>query len=247
MLNLYDEILIEEVNKVSQEKKDFTFLGLYLANEKNVSALKILNWLTVAIQQNWIAKEIDFNKKNTVVIRDLGSTYTFQENIPSKLIENPMYVAKEVLDYISKTNKVDFNFRPYKNYSLKEMLAKVLVDFQNPESSFYQCDRVAEKTLEIIFYFSQHTTMNINSTMQHFLLTAMKQDIPLFLKQLIVDILSKSSKPHKKYATLVEENLEAKKNLLLLEQQHRFINEVDYRYFMNNLCPKLKRHEIKLK
>ena len=44
MLNLYDEILIEEVNKVSQEKKDFTFLGLYLANEKNVSALKILNW-----------------------------------------------------------------------------------------------------------------------------------------------------------------------------------------------------------
>lgn len=244
---MYNEILTELIDKVSNGKKDFTYLGLYLANERNVSALKILNWLTIAIQEQWIHKEIDFNKKISVQVKDLYDVSSHQENIPSRLIENPMYVAKEVLDYIAKTNKIDFNFRPYKYYSLKEMLTKVLVDFQNPESSFYQCDRVAEKTLEIVSYFAKHGTMHINSTMKFFLQNAMKEDIPLFLKQLIVEILSDNRKPHKTYDERIKENLKSEKRVLLQEQQHRFINEVDYRYFINTLSLKLERHEIRLR
>lgn len=241
---MYNETILNELIKIKKEKNDLTHLCFYLAKEPHVSAIKILTLLTIANQEKKLKSKIDFNKK--FPNKQLNEIY--QENISSRLINNHLYIAQETFAYISKTTKIDFNFRTLKNYSLKELLIKTALDITNPDSKFYQLDNLAFKNLELIRYFATFGTMNINNTMEHLLLEAYKKIPNPDLKILINYILYSTDKiPHKKYDDRIKENLKNSAQKIFQEKYKRQINNQDYQYFHHILVPKLINHEIKLK
>lgn len=240
MSNL-NQKLITEINNTTKEITDLTNLGLYLAQYQNEKALKILYWLVIAIQNEWIEKEMNFNKPKKIR-NNLHAT------IASRLIENPLYISKEIFDYIAKTNKIDFNFRPYKTYSIKEIMTKITIDTHNQESKFYNQHNTAKKTLETLAYFTKNSTMNINKTMTSFLLKALHAEkTPKEIKEIILQILCNQRTPHINYDDKIKENLEMQKNILLQEKQNRILTTSDYELFQKIIQPKLEKKVIKLK
>lgn len=239
MMYAVEETLKNELNELTKEKKDLTNLGLYLAKIEKESALKILYWLLIAIEKKWIEKEINLNKPKKI------NKKPYSHTIVSRLIENPHYLSKEILDKIAKTTKIDFNYRPYKHYSLKEMMVKIPGDTTNQESQFYNQIEVARKVLETIYYFTTNSTMNINPTMKTILLHTLKEEeIKVELKEIILKILNSNRTPHIKYEDRII--LELQKRALRKEKEERILTQKDLLYFQKAIQPKLEKKEIKL-
>ena len=156
MYKEYIDVLISMIEKFTEGKTDLTNLGLFLAQQNNASALKILKLIIQASQYNKIEKKIDVNKKVKVSETTFfGEIHEHNENIVSRLVDNHLYISREVLEYIAKTNKVNFNFKPYDSLPLDYNLAEIVLYTKWQNNNFYKRSDLAIKNLEILDYFSK--------------------------------------------------------------------------------------------
>lgn len=232
--------LICELKRITNGKNDLTNLGLFLSREVNVSALKLLNWLNFVIHDGLLEKNIKWNLCDSKKVFNGHKYIVKKENIPYRLLDNPLYISKEVFENIVKTNYIDFNFKS-EYYLLKELMVQSILDFQNPLSKMYKMKEHVQKIVDVLYYLVFEGVIDLNSTMLYSLDRALESDLSMEWKTIIKMIMSCKNieKKEKNYNKVIKENLENERYLLLTQKECE--------YFYNVVVPKLERKNKNIK
>lgn len=232
--------LICELNRITNGKNDLTNLGLFLSREVNVSALKLLNWLNFVIHDGLLEKNIKWNLCDSKKVFNGHKYIVKKENIPYRLLDNPLYISKEVFENIVKTNYIDFNFKS-EYYLLKELMVQSILDFQNPLSKMYKMKEHVQKIVDVLYYLVFQGVIDLNSTMLYSLDRALESDLSMEWETIIRMIQSckNTENNENNYNEVIKENLEIERHLLLTQKECE--------YFYNVVVPKLERKNKNIK
>lgn len=249
MYDSYFNVIMNSIDWHTKEKTDITSLGLYLSKQNEASALKILNIMIKAIQYSKLKRTMEVTRK--VRIKETtfhGEVHEHGENIVSRLANNQLYLSREVLEHILKTNKINFNFYSYGIYSLHCQLAEILIDINNPQSNFYKRRDLAFKNLEILEYFSRKGIIKIGEKSSYSneinnILVAYRTKSPedAEINNVIYNILENRNKEKTAYNDIVSQNLDYD-NLRwckIKEKELPNFSNDDCVYLYNKVIPKI--------
>ncbi len=232
------EKIIYNLNKNIGRKNDITHLGMFLAKERDERALKILNYLLFAIQTKELDKKIDVNRWKPKYRMNDGIELSTRETIPSRLIENPLIEAGHVFDFLAKTEQIDYNFKPYNYYSLKEIIANQILEKQNSKGLL---------SLTTLEYLLQNNAIRRNSTIDYALKKALENNISEDMRHTIQEILNRKRNPKIDYITLIADNKSQIRRNITEERQKYLLTQEELIYYKNNISPRLERKEIRIK
>lgn len=232
--------LICELKRITNGKNDLTNLGLFLSREVNVSALKLLNWLNFVIHDGLLEKNIKWNLCDSKKVFNGHKYIVKKENIPYRLLDNPLYISKEVFENIVKTNYIDFNFKS-EYYLLKELMVQSILDFQNPLSKMYKMKEHVQKIVDVLYYLVFEGVIDLNSTMLYSLDRALESDLSMEWETIIrmIQLCKNTENNENNYNEVIKENLEIERHLLLTQKECE--------YFYNVVVPKLERKNKNIK
>ena len=108
-MNCYVRSGISILNDTTKDLKNFNELGIYLAKQTNVDALKSLKLIILASKANVMDKDFDINSVNSYAETFGKETHKRNETIFSNLSFNPQNFGLELMDYILHNYKVDLN------------------------------------------------------------------------------------------------------------------------------------------
>lgn len=157
------DILIQMLNESTAWREDLTFLGLSLAETHDIRALKILKVIIQSIQTNVLDNKISVNRP--IIVPGYESCQYLdrhRENIASRLLENEHHLSRDVFYHIAKTEKVNFNFKPYGYDPILRDLVIIIKAINNPHSEFSGRRDLAKKNLEILEYFTRRGIIKID-------------------------------------------------------------------------------------
>lgn len=145
------------LNDVTGELDDLNKLGIYLAKQTDINALKTLKLLILASTNKRLYKTFDINYINTFTYLKenvTGIEHKRKENIVSNLSLNPQNFALELMEYIVKNYPIDLDFKCYGIYSILDMWNR---SFQRMEYSdmdpFYKRYDMVDKKMDILDFY----------------------------------------------------------------------------------------------
>lgn len=149
---------IDILNDVTVNLSDLNKLGIYLAKQTDINALKTLKLLILASTDKRLYKTFDINSINTFTYLKenvTGIEHKQKENIVSNLSLNPQNFALELMEYIVKNYPIDLDFKCYGIYSILDMWNRSFQRMEyNDMDPFYKRYDMIDKKMDILeFYF----------------------------------------------------------------------------------------------
>lgn len=148
---------IDILNDVTEDLSNLNKLGIYLAKQTDINALKTLKLLILASTNKKLNKPFDISSINTFTYLKenvTGIDHKRKENIASNLSLNPQNFALELMEYIVKNYPIDLDFKCYGIYSILDMWNR---SFQRMEYSdidpFYKRYDMIDKKMDILEFY----------------------------------------------------------------------------------------------
>lgn len=169
-MNCYVKSGIAILNDTTKDLKNLNELGIYLAKQTDVDALKTLKLLILASENSRLDKEFDINSIKSYTEEFWGDTYKKNESIIGNLSMNPQNIGLELMDYILRNYKVDLTIQPYDSgYTIFDFWARSFVRIEDDQDIFYKRYDMVDKKLQIASYMLQKELLDVNQV--DFLLT----------------------------------------------------------------------------
>lgn len=170
-MNAYVESGISILNDTTKDLKNLNELGIYLAKQTDIDALKSLKLLILASENSLFDKEFDINSIKSYTETIMRNTYKRNETVIGNLSMNPQNIALELMDYILHNYKVDLTVQPYDSgYTVFDFWVRSLVRIEDDQDIFYKRYDMIDKKLEIASYMIRSELLNVNQI--DYLLTA---------------------------------------------------------------------------
>lgn len=170
-MNAYVESGISILNDTTKDLKNLNKLGIYLAKQTDIDALKSLKLLILASENSLLDKEFDINSIKSYTETIMRNTYKRNETVIGNLSMNPQNIALELMDYILHNYKVDLTVQPYDSgYTVFDFWVRSLVRIEDDQDIFYKRYDMIDKKLEIASYMIRSELLNVNQI--DYLLTA---------------------------------------------------------------------------
>lgn len=170
-MNAYVESGISILNDTTKDLKNLNELGIYLAKQTDIDALKSLKLLILASENSLLDKEFDINSIKSYTETIMRNTYKRNETVIGNLSMNPQNIALELMDYILHNYKVDLTVQPYDSgYTVFDFWVRSLVRIEDDQDIFYKRYDMIDKKLEIASYMIRSELLNVNQI--DYLLTA---------------------------------------------------------------------------
>ena len=170
-MNAYVESEISILNDTTKDLKNLNELGIYLAKQTDIDALKSLKLLILASENSLLDKEFDINSIKSYTETIMRNTYKRNETVIGNLSMNPQNIALELMDYILHNYKVDLTVQPYDSgYTVFDFWVRSLVRIEDDQDIFYKRYDMIDKKLEIASYMIQNGLLDVSQI--DFLLTS---------------------------------------------------------------------------
>lgn len=172
-MNCYVKIGITILNDTTKDLKNLNELGIYLAKQTDIDALKSLKLLILASENSMLDKDFDINsiKSYTDTETIMHVTHKRNESVVGNLSMNPQNIGLELMDYILHNYKVDLTVHPYDNgHTIFDFWARSFARIEDDQDIFYKRYDMIDKKLEIASYMIQNGLLDVNQI--DFLLTS---------------------------------------------------------------------------
>lgn len=170
-MNCYVKSGIAILNDTTKDLKNLNELGIYLAKQTDIDALKSLKLLILASENSMLDKDFDINSIKSYTETIIRDTYRRYESVVGNLSMNPQNIGLELMDYILKNYKVDLTVQPYDSgYTIFDFWARSFARIEDDQDTFYKRYDMIDKKLEIASYMIQNGLLDVNQI--DFLLTS---------------------------------------------------------------------------
>ena len=170
-MNCYVKSGIAILNDTTKDLKNLNELGIYLAKQTDIDALKSLKLLILASENSMLDKDFDINSVKSYTETFIRDTYKRNESVVGNLSMNPQNIGLELMDYILKNYKIDLTVHPYDSgYTIFDFWARSFARIEDDQDTFYKRYDMIDKKLEIASYMIQNGLLDVNQI--DFLLTS---------------------------------------------------------------------------
>jgi len=170
-MNCYVKSGIAILNDTTKDLKNLNELGIYLAKQTDIDALKSLKLLILASENSKLDKDFDINSIKSYTETFMRDTYKRNESVVGNLSMNPQNIGLELMDYILKNYKIDLTVQPYDSgYTIFDFWARSFARIEDDKDIFYKRYDMIDKKLEIASYMIQNGLLDVNQI--DFLLTS---------------------------------------------------------------------------
>lgn len=170
-MNCYVKNGIAILNDTTKDLKNLNKLGIYLAKQTDIDALKSLKLLILASENSMLDKDFDINSVKSYTETFMRDTYKRNESVVGNLSMNPQNIGLELMDYILKNYKIDLTVQPYDSgYTIFDFWARSFARIEDDQDTFYKRYDMIDKKLEIASYMIQNGLLDVNQI--DFLLTS---------------------------------------------------------------------------
>ena len=170
-MNCYVKSGIAILNDTTKDLKNLNELGIYLAKQTDIDALKSLKLLILASENSMLDKDFDINSVKSYTETFIRDTYKRNESVVGNLSMNPQNIGLELMDYILKNYKIDLTVQPYDSgYTIFDFWVRSLVRIEDDQDIFYKRYDMIDKKLEIASYMIQNGLLDVSQI--DFLLTS---------------------------------------------------------------------------
>lgn len=164
-MNCYVESGIHILNDTTKDLENLNELGIYLARETNVDALKSLKLIVLASETKLLEKSFDINHVKTYTNSFENSIYKRNETVFGNLAVNPQNFGLELADYILHNYKVDLGIKPFTSgYTIFDFFARSFVRIEYDEDSFYKRYDMIDKKLDMVSYMLDYELLDNSQT-----------------------------------------------------------------------------------
>ena len=169
-MNAYVKSGIDILNDTTKDLKNLNELGIYLAKQTDINALKSLKLLILASENSMLDKDFDINSVKSYTKTIIDVTHKINESVIGNLSMNPQNIGLELMDYILKHYKIDLTVQPYDSgYTIFDFWARSFARIEDDQDIFYKRYDMIKK-LEIASYMIQNGLLDANQI--DFLLTS---------------------------------------------------------------------------
>lgn len=170
-MNCYVKSGIAILNDTTKDLKNLNELGIYLAKQTDIDALKSLKLLILASENSMLDKDFDINSIKSYTETIMRDTYKRYESVVGNLSMNPQNIGLELMYYILQNYKVDLTVQPYDSgYTIFDYWARSFARIEDDQDIFYKRYDMIDKKLEIASYMIRNGLLDVNQT--DFLLTS---------------------------------------------------------------------------
>ena len=170
-MNCYVKSGIAILNDTTKDLKNLNELGIYLAKQTDIDALKSLKLLILAPENSMLDKDFDINSVKSYTETFIRDTYKRNESGVGNLSMNPQNIGLELMDYILKNYKIDLTVQPYDSgYTIFDFWARSFARIEDDQDTFYKRYDMIDKKLEIASYMIQNGLLDVSQI--DFLLTS---------------------------------------------------------------------------
>lgn len=170
-MNYYVKSGIAILNDTTKDLKNLNKLGIYLAKQTDIDALKSLKLLILASENSMLDKDFDINSVKSYTETFMRDTYKRNESVVGNLSMNPQNIGLELMDYILKNYKIDLTVQPYDSgYTIFDFWARSFARIEDDQDTFYKRYDMIDKKLEIASYMIQNGLLDVSQI--DFLLTS---------------------------------------------------------------------------
>lgn len=170
-MNCYVKSGIAILNDTTKDLKNLNELGIYLAKQTDIDALKSLKLLILASENSMLDKDFDINSVKSYTETFMCDTYKRNESVVGNLSMNPQNIGLELMDYILKNYKIDLTVQPYDSgYTIFDFWARSFARIEDDQDTFYKRYDMIDKKLEIASYMIQNGLLDVSQI--DFLLTS---------------------------------------------------------------------------
>lgn len=164
-MNCYVESGIHILNDTTKDLENLNELGIYLARETNVDALKSLKLIVLASETKLLEKSFDINYVKTYTNSFENSIYKRNETVFGNLAVNPQNFGLELADYILHNYKVDLGIEPFTSgYTIFDFFARSFARIEYDEDSFYKRYDMIDKKLDMVSYMLDYELLDNSQT-----------------------------------------------------------------------------------
>lgn len=170
-MNCYVKSGIAILNDTTKDLKNLNELGIYLAKQTDIDALKSLKLLILASENSMLDTDFDINSVKSYTETFMRDTYKRNESVVGNLSMNPQNIGLELMDYILKNYKIDLTVQPYDSgYTIFDFWARSFARIEDDQDTFYKRYDMIDKKLEIASYMIQNGLLDVSQI--DFLLTS---------------------------------------------------------------------------
>lgn len=164
-MNCYVESGIHILNDTTKDLENLNELGIYLARETNVDALKSLKLIVLASETKLLEKSFNINYVKTYTNSFENSIYKRNETVFGNLAVNPQNFGLELADYILHNYKVDLGIKPFTSgYTIFDFFARSFVRIEYDEDPFYKRYDMIDKKLDMVSYMLDYELLDNSQT-----------------------------------------------------------------------------------
>lgn len=164
-MNCYVESGIAILNDTTKDLKNLNELGIYLAKQTDIDALKSLKLLILASENSMLEKDFDINGIKSYSEKFMHDTYRRYESVVGNLSMNPQNIGLELMYYILQNYKVDLTVQPYdSSYTIFDFWARSFARIEYDQDVFYRRYDMIDKKLEIASYMIQNGLLDVDQT-----------------------------------------------------------------------------------
>lgn len=164
-MNCYVESGIHILNDTTKDLENLNELGIYLARETNIDALKSLKLIVLASETKLLKKEFDINHVKTYTEPFENSIYKRNETVFGNLTVNPQNVGLELADYILHNYKINLSIEPFDSgYTIFDFFARSFARIEYDEDPFYKRYDMIDKKLDMVSYMLDNELLDFGQT-----------------------------------------------------------------------------------
>ncbi len=160
-MKTYTQSGIRILNDVTKDLDNLNELGIYLAKQTDIDAIKTLKLLVLASEDKKLDKPFDINSIKTYKEKFPYGDYKYNETVFSNLSMNPQYFSLELMEFILHNYEVNLNIEPFDS-------KKTLFDFwlrsfsciEYDQDRFYKRYDMIDKKLEMLLFMVNHNLLN---------------------------------------------------------------------------------------
>lgn len=161
-MNCYVTSGIAILNDTTKDLRNLNELGIYLAKQTDIDALKSLKLLILASENSMLDKDFDINGIKSYTETFMRDTYKRYESVVGNLSMNPQNIGLEIMDYILRNYKVDLTVKPYdSSYTIFDFWARSFARIEDDQDIFYKRYDMIDKKLEIASYMIQNGLLDV--------------------------------------------------------------------------------------
>lgn len=170
-MNCYVKSGIAILNDTTKDLKNLNELGIYLAKQTDIDALKSLKLLILASENSMLDKDFNIHSIKTYTKKFINDTFKRNESVIGNLSMNPQNIGLELMDYILRNYKVDLTVQPYDSgYTIFDFWARSFARIEDDQDIFYKRYDMIDKKLEIASFMIRNGLLDVNQI--DFLLTS---------------------------------------------------------------------------